>query len=232
MASAAHRGAAGRSVRAPSLRHERVLWRAGSQYVAGIDEVGMASLSGPVVAAAVVLRPRCRMIPGVRDSKLLSRAQREHLYPFILRQAQGVRLGAASVAEIDRLNILRASHLAMSRALRQLTKVDHTLVDGREVRDVDLGPHTALIDGDALSYAIASASIVAKVVRDRLMCVLATRYPGYGWERNAGYGTREHLLALRSIGLTPFHRRSYAPVQLALAGLEQAALWAAEPAVL
>jgi ribonuclease HII len=197
----------------PTLAHEWALWRAGARRVAGVDEVGMACLAGPVVAAALVVKPYCRKIPGVRDSKTLSLAQRERLYESILSKAAAVGVGAASVTEINELNILRASHLAMQRALRRVAPYDHALIDGRDVRDVDLGPHTAIVDGDALSYAVASASIVAKVTRDRLMRKLAERYPGYGWEQNVGYATRLHLQGLRAHGLTPFHRTAYAPVR-------------------
>jgi ribonuclease HII len=197
----------------PTLAREWALWRSGARRVAGVDEVGMACLAGPVVAAALVVKPYCRKIPGVRDSKTLSLQQRERLYDDILRCAAAVGVGAASVTEINELNILRASHLAMSRALRRVTPYDHALIDGRPIREIDLGPHTAIVDGDALSYAIASASIVAKVTRDRLMTKLAARYPGYGWERNVGYATRHHLQGLREHGLTPFHRLAYAPVR-------------------
>jgi ribonuclease HII len=197
----------------PTLAHEWALWRAGARRVAGVDEVGMACLAGPVVAAALVVKPYCRKIPGVRDSKTLSLQQRERLYDQILGRAAAVGVGAASVAEINELNILRASHLAMQRALRRVQPYDHALIDGREIRELDLGPHTAIVDGDALSYAIAAASIVAKVTRDRLMNKLAGRYPGYGWETNVGYGTRRHLEGLRERGLTPFHRTQYAPVR-------------------
>jgi ribonuclease HII len=197
----------------PTLAREWALWRSGARRVAGVDEVGMACLAGPVVAAALVVKPYCRKIPGVRDSKTLSLQQRERLYTEILARAAAVGVGAASVAEINRLNILRASHLAMWRALRRVQPLDHVLIDGREVRDIDLGPHTAIIDGDALSYAIASASIVAKVTRDRLMHQLAKRYPGYGWEHNVGYGTRRHLQGLRELGLTPFHRTGFVTVR-------------------
>ena len=181
--------------------------------MAGVDEVGMACLAGPVVAAALVVRPYCRKIPGVRDSKTLSLPQRERLYEAILTRAVGVGVGAASVTEINQLNILRASHLAMSRALRRVVPYDHALIDGLPVRDVDLGPCTAIVDGDAHSYAIACASIVAKVTRDRLMNKLARRYPGYGWEHNVGYATRLHRDAIRERGVTPFHRLAYAPVR-------------------
>ena len=150
----------------------------------------MACLAGPVVAAALVVRPYCRKIPGVRDSKTLSLQQRERLYEQILGRAAAVGVGAASVREINELNILRASHLAMFRALRRVAPYDHALIDGLPVRDQDLGPCTPIVDGDAYSYSIACASIVAKVTRDRLMNKLAARYPGYGWEHNVGYATR------------------------------------------
>jgi ribonuclease HII len=197
----------------PTLAREWALWRSGARRVAGVDEVGMACLAGPVVAAALVVKPYCRKIPGVRDSKTLSLQQRERLYGDILKRALAVGVGAASVTEINELNILRASHLAMWRALKRVQPYDHALIDGREIREIDLGPHTAIVDGDALSYAIASASIVAKVTRDRLMYKLAERYPGYGWEHNVGYATRRHLQGLRERGLTPFHRTAYAPVK-------------------
>jgi ribonuclease HII len=192
---------------------ERRLRDFGFRAIAGTDEVGRGCLAGPVVAAALVVKPYCRKIPGVRDSKTLSLAQRERLYDQILKRAAAVGVGAASVTEINELNIYRASHLAMARALKRVRPYDHALIDGRDVKDIDLGPHTAIIDGDALSYAIASASIVAKVTRDRLMCKLATRYPGYGWERNVGYATKHHLQGLREHGLTPFHRTGFAPVR-------------------
>jgi ribonuclease HII len=197
----------------PTLAREWALWRGGARRVAGVDEVGMACLAGPVVAAALVVRPYCRKIAGVRDSKTLSLQQRERLYDEILKHAAAVGVGAASVTEINQINILRASHLAMWRALKRVQPYDHALIDGREIREIDLGPHTAIVDGDALSYAIASASIVAKVTRDRLMVKLAQRYPGYGWEQNVGYATRRHLQGLRERGLTPFHRTAYAPVK-------------------
>jgi ribonuclease HII len=200
----------------PTLAREWALWRGGAQRVAGVDEVGMACLAGPVVAAALVVKPHCRKIPGVRDSKTLSLQQREKLYPEILRRCAAVGVGAASVAEINKLNIYHASHLAMWRALRRVQPVDHALIDGNNIRDMDLGPHTCVVDGDALSYAIASASIVAKVTRDRLMHKLAERYPGYGWEQNVGYATPHHRRALRQQGLTPFHRAAFGTVRMML----------------
>jgi ribonuclease HII len=197
----------------PTLRMERSLWQSGARRVVGVDECGMGSLCSAVVAAACLLPPNCRRIAGVRDSKTLSARQREKLAAEIRRRTI-VAVGAASVAEIDRLNIYHASHLAMRRALRRIGDYDHVLVDGRRIAGFDdVGPHTAVIDGDALCYAIACASVVAKVTRDRLLARLALRHPGYGWERNAGYSTREHLEALRTLGVTPHHRRSFAPAR-------------------
>lgn len=197
----------------PTLRMERSLWQSGARRVVGVDECGMGSLCSAVVAAACLLPPNCRRIAGVRDSKTLSARQRERLAAEIRRRTI-VAVGAASVAEIDRLNIYHASHLAMRRALRRIGDYDHVLVDGRRIAGFDdVGPHTAVIDGDALCYAIACASVVAKVTRDRLLARLALRHPGYGWERNAGYSTREHLEALRTLGVTPHHRRSFAPAR-------------------
>jgi ribonuclease HII len=201
----------------PTLAREWALWKAGARRVAGVDEVGMACLAGPVVAAALVVKPYCRKIPGVRDSKTLSLQQREKLYPEILRRCLAVGVGAASVTEINKLNIYHASHLAMQRALRRVAPVDHALIDGNNIRDIELGPHTCVVDGDALSYAVASASIVAKVTRDRLMHKLARRYPGYGWEQNVGYATRTHREGIRSLGLTPFHRAAFGTVKTVLA---------------
>jgi len=198
----------------PTLAREWALWRSGARRVAGVDEVGMACLAGPVVACALVVKPYCRKIPGVRDSKTLSLPQRERLYTEILRRAAAVGVGAASVAEINEINILRASHLAMWRALKRVKPVDHALIDGRDFREIDVGPHTAIVDGDALSYAIASASIVAKVTRDRLMHRLAQRHQGYGWEQNVGYPTRDHREAIRRLGITPHHRRAFGTVRM------------------
>jgi len=207
----------------PTLRRERALWRAGLARVAGVDEVGVAPACGPVVAAAVVFRPYARRIPGVRDSKTLSAAQREALAPEVRRRALAVGVGAASVAEIDRLNIYHATHLAMRRALARLGGHDHVLVDGLTIAGFEaaVGPYDAIVDGDALVYSIACASIVAKVVRDRLMARLAARHPGYGWERNAGYATAEHRAAMAQLGVTPFHRRSFITTRRAIEGIEQ-----------
>ena len=212
-------------VRLPDLRFERARWRAGDRIVVGVDEVGVAPTCGAVVAAAVVVRPNGRRIPGVRDSKVLSAAQRERLAPIIRARSLALGLGAASVREIDQLNIYHATHLAMRRAIGRLGGHDHVLVDGNRIAgfEADVGPYTAIVDGDAKCYSIACASIVAKVVRDRMMARLAVRYPGYGWERNQGYATREHRAGIRQLGLTPLHRRSFLALQRTLAG-EQASL--------
>ena len=204
----------------PSLRYERPLWRAGATRVVGVDEVGVAPTCGAVVAAAVIMPPNCKRIEGVRDSKTLSAAQRERLAPVIRRRAIAVGVGAASVADIDRLNIYHATHLAMRRAIGRLGDHDHVLVDGLRIAEFEqqVGPYTAIVDGDALVYSIACASVIAKTVRDRMMHNLAVRYPEYGWERNAGYATLEHRQAIRAHGLTPHHRKSWQAIQVLLAG--------------
>src|SRR3954468_23994881 len=204
----------------PTLRHERRLWNAGHARVAGVDEVGVAPTCGAVVAAAVIMRPGCHRIEGVRDSKTLSMAQREKLAPLIRKRAVAVAVGAASVREIDQLNIYHATHLAMLRAIRRLGGHDHVMVDGNRIVgfEAKVGPYTNIVDGDARVYSIACASVVAKVVRDRMMSLLAARHPGYGWERNQGYATLEHRMAIRELGLTALHRRSFLARQRTLAG--------------
>ncbi len=203
----------------PSLNIEKRLWSRGLVRVVGVDEVGMAALAGPVVAAAVLVTPGCRLIRAVRDSKVLTRLAREQLAPLIRERVARVGIGAASVAEIHRLNIYHASHLAMKRALRQIGEFDHVIVDGRRILDPTFAPgrHTEVVKGDARSFAVAAASIVAKVTRDRLMGRLAERYPGYGWEHNCGYPTIEHRTALRERGVTPFHRHDFGTVRILLA---------------
>ncbi|HKF84724.1 MAG TPA: ribonuclease HII [Candidatus Limnocylindrales bacterium] len=204
----------------PTLRWERPLWRDGASRVVGVDEVGVAPTSGAVVAAAVILPPNCHRIDGVRDSKTMTALQRERLAPVIRRRAIAVGVGAASVADIDRLNIYHATHLAMRRAIARLGAHDHVLVDGNRIAGFEqqVGPYTAIVDGDARVYSIACASVVAKVVRDRMMAKLAARYPVYGWDRNQGYATREHRDAIRAHGLTPHHRASWQAIQVLMAG--------------
>jgi ribonuclease HII len=206
--------------RVPTYRFERDLWRAGAVRVVGVDEVGVAPTCGAVVAAAVIMKPHAPRIPGVRDSKTLSAQQRDRLAPIIRRRAVAVGVGAASVREIDTVNIYHATHLAMRRAIGRLGGHDHVLVDGNRIAGFEaaVGPYSAIVDGDAKCYSIACASVVAKVVRDRMMNLLSVRYPGYGWERNQGYATREHRDAIRRLGLTPFHRRSFLALQRTLAG--------------
>jgi ribonuclease HII len=208
------------AVQVPTFKHEHRLWRDGATRVVGVDEVGVAPTSGAVVAAAVIVRPLSHRIPGVRDSKTLSAQQRERLSPLIRAKAVSWAVGAASVREIDQLNIYHATHLAMLRAIQKLGGHDHVLVDGNRIAgfEAKVGPYTAIVDGDARCYSIACASVIAKVVRDRMMSLLAARYPGYGWERNQGYATLEHRQAIRSQGLTPFHRRSFLALQRTLAG--------------
>jgi ribonuclease HII len=199
------------------MRHERELRLAGFRWIAGIDEVGRGSLAGPVVAAAVILPERHR-IRGLRDSKVLPRARREALYEQILDRATAVGVGCMEVEVIDRINILQATKLAMREALGRLTQPpDHLVIDALSLPQVDL-PQRPIIDGDAISASIAAASIVAKVTRDRICAEFDVRYPAYGFARNKGYGTRRHLDALLEEGPCEWHRRSFAPVRLLLAG--------------
>lgn len=177
--------------------------------IAGVDEVGRGPLAGPVVASAVVMPPDARAIGGVDDSKLLSAAERLKLARKIRDRAIAIGVGAASVREIDRVNIYHATVLAMRRALGRLgVTPDHVLLDGRAMRTLRV-QHTAVVGGDRRCYSIACASIMAKVTRDRLMLALARRYPRYRWERNVGYGTPEHWTSVEAFGLTPHHRRSF-----------------------
>ncbi len=182
--------------------------------VAGVDEAGRGPWAGPVVAAAVILPPGGAP-DGIDDSKRLSRARRAELYGR-LRATAAVGIGEAGVDEIDVLNVLRATMLAMRRAVEALgTRPAHALVDGNRLPDLSC-PAQAVVRGDSRSLSVAAASIVAKETRDRTMRRLARAYPGYGWERNAGYGTREHARALEALGPTPHHRRSFRPVREAL----------------
>jgi ribonuclease HII len=197
------------------LEYEERFWSRGFCRVAGVDEVGRGPLAGPVMAAAVILKPGTP-IQGARDSKVLSRSRREVLVQEIIEGVSSYALGAASVAEIDRLNILVATRIAMGRALAALPDPpDHVVVDGLPVKALGW-EHEAVVGGDGLVHSISCASIVAKVVRDRLMAQLAVRYPGYGWETNMGYGTAAHRKALERMGPTPHHRLSFGGVQMDL----------------
>lgn len=195
-----------------TLHLEEQLWARGCTCVAGVDEVGRGPLAGPVVAAAVILNPQA-LPEGIDDSKKLSAKRRDLLVP-LLRQSAMVGLGVASVEEIDDLNVLQASLLAMRRAVGDLpAQPDHLLIDGNRM-PADLPcPATLVVGGDGVSPSIAAASIVAKNWRDNVMKEAATQFPGYGWETNAGYPTKCHKSALRDLGVTPLHRRSFRPVR-------------------
>jgi ribonuclease HII len=183
----------------------------GATRVVGVDEVGRGPLAGPVMAAAVRLDPE-NIPEGLADSKVLTLARREQLYEVILASAE-LGIGRAEVEEIDRINILQASFLAMHRAIAALpAPPDHLLIDGKLLPKALPCPAEALIKGDARCLSIAAASIVAKVSRDRLMVELAQQFPGYGWEKNAGYPTKAHRQGLQDLGITPHHRRSFGPI--------------------
>ena len=195
----------------PDYSEETRLKRDGFHSVCGIDEVGRGPLAGPVTAAAVILNPT-NIPDGLNDSKLLSEKQRERLYSLIVSSSV-VSVIHISVEDIDRLNILQASLLAMRRAAEALEITpDYALIDGNKIPQDLLCPATAVVKGDNKSVSIAAASIVAKISRDRLMKALGDENPGYGWKKNAGYPTREHLLALRHLGVSPHHRHSFKPV--------------------
>ena len=203
----------------PDAAHEQRLSALGFSYVAGVDEVGRGPLAGPVTAAAVIMPEE---IPDtwsglIRDSKQLSSERREFACEQIRLHARAVGVGSASSSEIDSMGIVPATRLAMTRALDDLGTVpDHLLIDALELPDVGL-PQTPIIKGDAISISIAAASIVAKVTRDRLMAEsYESRHPGYGFARNKGYGTAEHMEALQTLGPCPIHRYSFAPVRSAV----------------
>ena len=195
----------------PDFSYEQRAIRQGLKVICGIDEAGRGPWAGPVVAAAVIL-DETHIPSGLNDSKKLNEAKREALFPLIMEAAQ-VGVGVASAAEIDDINILQATYLAMSRAVEGLgLRVDLALVDGNRAPP-ELGCRAeTIIGGDAHSYSIAAASIFAKVARDRYMQVLSVSFPDYGWQTNQGYGSPEHLEALGLLGPTPHHRRSFAPV--------------------
>lgn len=195
----------------PDLSFEMALPGWPSLIVAGVDEVGRGPLAGPVTAGAVILNP-ANLPDGLNDSKKLTARRREALAPLIHATAL-VGIGHASVEEIDDINILQASHLAMRRAVAALPDIpEHLLIDGNRL-PADLPcPATTVIKGDGRSLSIAAASIVAKVARDQIMVDLAQQFPDYGWDRNAGYGTAQHISAIIEKGVTPHHRRSFKPI--------------------
>ena len=194
----------------PDFSHETAAQGLGAQWIVGVDEVGRGPLAGPVTAAAVRLDP-ARIPAGLADSKVLTERQRARIAIEIWATAE-VCVAHATVAEIDEINILHASMLAMRRAIAGLAHVDFALIDGNRVPAGLPCAARAVIAGDALCLSIAAASIVAKVARDALMVDLAQQHPPYGWDANAGYPTPQHLRALLDFGVTPWHRRTFRPV--------------------
>ena len=202
-----------RSDPVPHFKEEAALLAAGYSLIAGLDEVGRGPIAGPVVAGAVILPPPPRRpwMRDIRDSKALTRLQREELAPIIESEALCAQIGMSTAEEIDRLGIVRATHRAMERALDSLAPMpQHLLLDAFPLPSVPL-PQTAIVKGDAHCLSIAAASIVAKVARDRMMDVAAERYPGYGFSTNRGYGTPEHLRAIEERGPCPIHRLTFSP---------------------
>jgi ribonuclease HII len=208
---------------APTLEEEMALFEQGYSFIAGLDEAGRGCLAGPVVAAAVILplddNNLAARFAGVRDSKQLTAQARERLFDVIMQHAPAVSVGIASVELIDERNILQATKCAMRSALAQLSlPAQALLLDALLLSDIPL-PQRSIIKGDARCLSIAAASIIAKVTRDRLMLQLHEQYPSYGFDRHKGYGTPAHLAALRAYGVTPLHRKSFAPVRELLFGL-------------
>ncbi len=205
------------SVTRPTLKLERLAWQEG-KLLLGVDEAGRGPLAGPVVAAAVVFPRDVKRLAGIRDSKTLSEPQRDQAVLLIRKRALAIGIGAASVKEIDRFNIRRATALAMRRAILRLyagrrvpSAECRVLLDGLAMPEIGF-VHEFLIDGDALCVSISAAGIIAKTVRDRLMVNLARRYPPYHWRTNRGYGTEAHILAIDEHGPTRHHRQSFAPI--------------------
>jgi ribonuclease HII len=202
------------------LAHERSLWERGVVRVAGVDEAGRGPLAGPVIAAAIVLKPEFAReaiegcLAGLTDSKQLTPTARDGFHAVLTESALvSIGIGQANAAEIDQVNILAATHLAMARAVGSLpSPPEHVLVDGRPPEGLEQ-PFTAIIGGDGRSLSIAAASVIAKVTRDRMMCALDRLYPQYGFATHKGYGTNAHMQALFEHGPCPIHRRSFRPVR-------------------
>ena len=193
------------------LRYEKEIYQAGYQAIAGIDEVGRGPLAGPVVAAAVILPPGCK-IKGLNDSKKIPKKKHQEIYQAVLDKALAVGIGLIDNEIIDQVNIYEATKLAMKEALSKLSlKPDYLLIDAMKL-DIDI-PQESIIKGDANSLSIAAASIVAKVTRDKLMADYDKEYPGYDFAQNAGYGTKSHLQGLERHGVTPIHRKTFEPVK-------------------
>jgi ribonuclease HII len=199
---------------------ERVLWAQGVRRIAGVDEAGRGPLAGPVVAAAAVLPAKWaesglpRELNGLNDSKQLTRIQRESFFAFLTSCGEvEFAIAQTDAMQIDEINILRATHQAMNAALAELNpQPQHALVDGRAVKTMRV-PQTAIIKGDARSYSIAAASVLAKVTRDRLMLEFDRQWPAYGFAGHKGYGTARHLAAIAAHGPCPIHRKSFAPMK-------------------
>jgi ribonuclease HII len=192
--------------------YENALFSRGVRFICGVDEVGRGPLAGPVVAGAVILNPEI-MIDGLNDSKQLTEKQREKLAVMIERNALAYAVHFVDPKVIDEVNIYQASKLAMIEAIKKLSIVpEHILSDAMPLQEAGV-PYTAIIKGDTLSASIAAGSIIAKVARDHFMVEMANLYPGYGFEKHKGYPTKAHIEALKSLGTTPIHRKSYKPVK-------------------
>ncbi|WAW97928.1 ribonuclease HII [Streptococcus gallolyticus] len=196
------------------LRYEKELYQQGYQAIAGIDEVGRGPLAGPVVTACVILPKNCK-IKHLNDSKKIPKNHHEEIYQEILARALGIGIGIVDNNVIDQINIYEATKVGMLQAINQLkgevTKPDYLLIDAMHLETSI--PQQSLIKGDANSLSIAAASIVAKVTRDRMMADYANDYPGYAFEKNVGYGTKEHLEGLKKYGITPIHRKTFEPIK-------------------
>ncbi|HEL1675390.1 TPA: ribonuclease HII [Streptococcus suis] len=198
------------------LFYEKALYENGVEFIAGIDEVGRGPLAGPVVAAAVVLPKGCK-IRYLNDSKKIPKSKHEAIYQEVMERAVAVGVGIKDAAVIDQVNIYEATKLAMLEALGQLSQeLEHLLIDAMKL-DTPI-PQTSIIKGDANSLSIAAASIVAKVTRDKMMADYDKEFAGYGFAKNAGYGTAEHLEGLNKLGITPIHRKTFEPIKSMLAG--------------
>jgi ribonuclease HII len=199
----------------PTMTEEKALYAQGYRLIAGVDEVGRGALMGPVLAAAVIMPQKIKAPwkSRVRDSKQLTPAAREDLFPYIQEAAVAVGVGAITNGVIDAVGMTRATFLAMREAIRRLSpSPQFLLIDYFKLKGIGL-PQKGVIDGDSLCFSIACASIIAKVTRDRMVVEMAKIYPGYGFAENKGYGTRDHLACLRQKGPCPLHRRSFQPVR-------------------
>lgn len=190
------------------LKYEKELYKKGYKYICGVDEAGRGPLAGPVVAAAVILKPNM-IIFGINDSKKLSEKKREELYEKISKEAVSIGVGIIDEKKIDEINILEATRLAMKQAISNLATIpEHALIDAEKKLDIKIG-YTPIIKGDSLSESIAAASIIAKVTRDRIIRKIASKYLVYNFESNKGYGTKEHIEAIKKYGLTDIHRKTF-----------------------